>query len=89
MFQRWKNELTSALQLFWVNMITYLEKRSKLLSLRDTTFIDARQQSSKLLEVSTELLSFRESRYYNSFVSQNNQLLWLVADFRLVLMSNL
>ena len=72
MFQRWKSGLTSALQLLWVNMITSLEKHSKLLSLRDTTFIDARQQGSKLLEVSTELLSFRESCYYSNFVSQNN-----------------
>ena len=72
MFQRWKSGLTSALQLLWVNMITSLEKHSKLLSLRDTTFIDARQQGSKLLEVSTELLSFRESCYYRNFVSQNN-----------------
>ena len=72
MFQRWKSGLTSALQLLWVNMITSLEKHSKLLSLRDTTFIDARQQGSKLLEVSTELLSFRESCYYSNFVSQSN-----------------
>ena len=44
-----------------------LEKHSKLLSLRDTIFIDAQQQGSKLLEVSTESLSFRESRYYSNF----------------------
>ena len=61
MFQRWNSGLTSALQLFWVNMITSLGKHSKLLSLRDTIFIDARQQGPKIL-VFTELLSFRESR---------------------------
>ena len=59
MFQRWNSGLTSALQLFWVNMITSLGKHSKLLSLRDTIFIDARQQGPKILEVFTELLSFR------------------------------
>ena len=58
MFQRWNSGLTSALQLFWVNMITSLGKHSKLLSLRDKIFIDARQQGPKILEVFTELLSF-------------------------------
>ena len=62
MFQRWNSGLTSALQLFWVKMITSLGKHSKLLSLRDTIFIDAQQQGPKILEVFTELLSFRESR---------------------------
>ena len=62
MFQRWNSGLTTALQLFWVKKIASLEKHSKLLSLRDTIFIDAQQQGSKLLEVSTESLSFRESR---------------------------
>ena len=67
MFQRWNSGLTTALQLFWVKKIASLEKHSKLLSLRDTIFIDAQQQGSKLLEVSTESLSFRESRYYSNF----------------------